>query len=205
VGRRTIFAALVACLAFFGGAAAASAADDALLAPAGTCTSADQLGLSQAAAEQSMLCLTNWARTKSGLPALTLSATLNAAGDAKLAADVTCGQFSHTPCGSPFSNVFATYLAGAHGYSIGENIAWGTGHYGTPRETMDGWLKSPGHRENILTAGFREIGIGYLADQTFQGYAGATLWSQEFGARDGQATPVSKKAAPPKRRTLRRR
>jgi uncharacterized protein YkwD len=209
VVRRIAFVTLFGCLTLLGAASAATAAEDALLAPAGTCPSADQLGLSQSAAQQSMLCLTNWARTKSGLPALQLDTTLNAAGNAKLTANVSCGEFSHTPCGKPFSDVFGTYLSGARGYSIGENIAWGTGHYGSPRETMDGWLKSPGHRANILTAAFRDIGIGYLANQTFQGYGGATLWSQEFGTRDGQAAttpaPAPKKPAPSKRRSLHRR
>src|SRR5262249_7581891 len=151
-----------------------------------------QLSLSQSAAQQSMLCLTNWARTKSGLPALQLNATLNAAGNSKLASDVECGQFSHTPCGNPFSDVFAAYLSGGNGYPIAETISWGTGHYGTPRETMDGWLKSPGHRENILTAAFRDLGIGYIANQNFQGYSGATLWSQEFGTRGAQAAAPKK-------------
>ena len=121
--RRTSFVALFSCLAFLGAASAASAADDPLLAPVGTCPSDGQLGLSQSAAQQSMLCLTNWARTKSGLPALQLNATLNAAGNAKLAADVSCGQFSHTPCGNPFSEVLATYLSGANGYSS-SNANW---------------------------------------------------------------------------------
>ena len=29
-----------------------------------------------------------------------------------------------------------------NGYRIGENIAWGTGSYGTPRQTMLAWLHS---------------------------------------------------------------
>ena len=58
---------------------------------------------------------------------------------------------------------------------------------------MNGWLHSTGHRENILRADYRELGIGYLADQTFQGYAGATLWSQEFGVR----TPAPATSSPP--------
>ncbi|MGZ4314260.1 MAG: CAP domain-containing protein [Gaiellaceae bacterium] len=40
-----------------------------------------------------------------------------------------------------------------------------------------------GHRKNILTPGFRELGIGYQPNETFQGYKDATLWSQEFGTR----------------------
>ena len=130
-----------------------------------------------------MLCLTNYARRQRGLAPLRLNVVLHAAGQAKLAADVSCGEFSHTPCGRAFTTVFASYLKGASSYRIGENIEWGTGGYGTPREAMNGWLHSAPHRENILAAGYAELGIGYLAEQAFQGSTGATLWSQEFGRR----------------------
>jgi len=161
-----------------------------------------------------MLCLTNYARAQEGLAPLQLSSALNAAGQAKLAADLTCGEFSHTPCGHPFDMVFATYLQGATSYDIGENIAWGTGDYGTPRSTMNGWLHSEGHRENILTAAYTDLGIGYVPNQTFQGYAGATLWSQEFGMRAPEAAqsaaavtakPVAKPAKKHRRRRTTRR
>jgi hypothetical protein len=61
---------------------------------------------------------------------------------------------------------------------------------------MNGWLHSDGHRENILTAAYTELGIGYLPGESFQGYSGATLWSQELGVRSPSATaaPV---ATPP--------
>jgi uncharacterized protein YkwD len=163
--------------------------DDPLLAPVGVC----QTGTPQ----ETMVCLTNYARTQSGLQALRANATLDAAGDAKLGADIKCGEFSHTPCGHPFESVFADYLAGAHGYSIGENIAWGTGSYGAARATMNSWLQSPGHRANILDGTFTEVGIGYLPNETFQGYGGATLWSQEFGTRSTPA-PAGKTAPAPK-------
>ena len=87
--------------------------------------------------------------------------------------------------------MFASYIQGATSYQIGENIAWGTGNFGTPRQTMNGWLHSAGHRENILTAAYAELGIGYLPAQTFQGYSGATLWSQEFGLRSPAATSTA--------------
>jgi Cysteine-rich secretory protein family len=121
---------------------------------------------------------------------------LDTAGTAKLGADLSCGEFSHTPCGNPFQSVFTDYLAGAAGYGIGENIAWGTGSYGTPRSTMDGWLNSTGHRANILTPSFTELGIGYLPDRSFLGYSGATLWSQEFGTRTPSATSAAPSATP---------
>lgn len=41
----------------------------------------------------------------------------------------------------------------------GENIAAG---YSTPQDAMVGWMGSAGHRANILSTGFREIGVGYV-------------------------------------------
>jgi uncharacterized protein YkwD len=201
----------VGALALASAAGAIPAADPyaALLAPSGTCgPAADQLGLDAATAQAAMQCLTNYARTQQGLPPLQLNATLNAAGQAKLKSDISCADFSHTPCGQPFDTVFAAYVQGATSYQIGENIAWGTGSYGTPRQAMNGWVHSAGHRENILTAAYAELGIGYLPGQTFQGYDGATLWSQEFGLRTLSANALSApkpvvKAKPKKRRSSR--
>ena len=150
-----------------------------------------------------MQCLTNFARAQEGLAPLQLNATLNAAGQAKLKSNVSCAEFSHTPCGQPFDTVFTAYVQGATSYQIGENILWGTGSNGTPRQAMNGWLHSTGHRENILSAAYAQLGIGYLPGQTFQGHDGATLWSQEFGLRTPTATvarPPAVKPAKPKKK-----
>ncbi len=136
-----------------------------------------------------MLCLTNYARRRAGLAPLRESPLLDRAGQAKLRADLACSELSHTPCGRPFRTVFASYLAGAEAYVVGENIAWATGELATPRQMMAGWLHSPHHRENILTARFRELGVGYLPGATFLGRAGVTLWAQEFGVRSPTQRP----------------
>jgi uncharacterized protein YkwD len=181
--------ALLACAlaAALGLAATAQAAGDryaALLAPSGTCgAAANRLDLDASTAQLAMQCLTNYARAQEGLAPLQLSPTLNAAGQAKLKSNVSCAEFSHTPCGQPFDRVFATYVRGATSYRIGENILWGTGSSGTPRQAMNRWLHSTAHRENILSAAYRQLGIGYLPGQTFQGHGRTTLWSQEFGLR----------------------
>src|SRR5438093_13788547 len=107
------------CCAFVTGTAVpgARSADDpyaALLAPSGVCgTAADQLSLERAAAQQAMTCLTNYARSQSGLTPLQHNSVLDDAGQAKLAADLSCAEFSHTPCGRPFTDVLAAYVAGA--------------------------------------------------------------------------------------------
>ena len=41
----------------------------------------------------------------------------------------------------------------------GENIAAG---YGSPAAVMNGWMNSSGHRSNILSSNYREIGIGHF-------------------------------------------
>jgi hypothetical protein len=192
-------------MALAGGASAAEDPYAALLAPTGTCGADDQLGLDAATARHLMACLTNYARAQSGLKPLRLASLLNAAGDAKLAADVSCRAFTHDPCGRPFDSVFAAYVRGATSYRLGENIAWGTGSLGTPRQIMSSWLHSPGHRVNILTPGFTELGIGYLPDQTFLGYGGATLWSQQFGARSPAQGSVTQQAALKKKHPSRKR
>ena len=43
--------------------------------------------------------------------------------------------------------------------SAAENIAWG---YPTPEAVVDGWMASPGHRTNILSTSYRELGNGYV-------------------------------------------
>ena len=185
-GRRLILPlALAVAAALSVGASRASAnPTSSLLAPSGVCgPAADQLNLDQSTAQKAMLCLTNYARIHSGLKRLVGNAMLNQAGEAKLNADVSCGEFTHTPCSKPFDVVFAAYLTGARAYALGENIAWGTGSFGTPRETMNAWIHSSEHLRNILSPAFHELGIGYLPGQTFQGMTGATLWSQEFATR----------------------
>ncbi|NEP19230.1 MAG: hypothetical protein F6J97_20420, partial [Leptolyngbya sp. SIO4C1] len=59
--------------------------------------------------------------------------------------------------------------------AIGENIAAG---YSTPRAVFDGWMASSGHRANILSDRFSEIGFGsYRSPNSTYG----TYWVQHFG------------------------
>lgn len=61
---------------------------------------------------------------------------------------------------------------------VSENIAAG---FGTPQAVFNGWMDSPGHRKNILSATNWETGIGY-----FKGSGSYTrYWVQDFGRRSG--------------------
>ncbi len=56
--------------------------------------------------------------------------------------------------------------------AAGENIAQGQP---SPEEVVDAWMNSPGHRRNILSNNFTEIGVGYAEDEQEQ-----TFWTQMF-------------------------
>ncbi len=73
--------------------------------------------------------------------------------------------FSHCDLDTKTSPFDRMQAAGYSYYSAGENIAAG---YGTPAEVMNGWMNSSGHRQNILSASYREIGVGYVYQPTDQ-------------------------------------
>lgn len=79
--------------------------------------------------------------------------------------------FSHTSptYGSPF-NMMKT--VGVHYSKAGENIASG---YKTPEAVVSGWMKSPGHRANILSTKYGKIGVGYA-----KGGKSGAYWVQWF-------------------------
>lgn len=81
--------------------------------------------------------------------------------------------------------------------SAGENIAWG---YPNPAAVMAAWMASSGHRANILSSTFREMGNGYYNQAGDQGNVRRTsttgctpnifnegpfshYWTQNFGKR----------------------
>ena len=69
------------------------------------------------------------------------------------------------------------------GYELGENIGYGTLWLAQPRSIVAAWMASPGHRANILNAGFRDSGIGVFAHAPAsfaRGQSGA-IYTQDFG------------------------
>jgi len=63
--------------------------------------------------------------------------------------------------------------------SQGENIAQG---YSGATEVMNGWMNSPGHRDNILRGSFTRIGIGYVESGNY--------WVQIFAGYSGDSVPA---------------
>lgn len=125
-----------------------------------------------------MRCLVNRARTQRGFDSLAAPASLARAAAHKSADILRCSEFSHEACGREFT--YWIERSGYRGCREGENIAYGSGSYSTPRAIFTLWMHSSGHRENILGP-YEDIGIG-LQVGALEGNRGAHVWTQEFGA-----------------------
>ena len=132
-----------------------------------------------------VLCLHNRVRTEHGLPALRENKRLRRAAVAHSKDMVRDGFFEHTtPQGVTMVEriLRARYVREDQGWAFGENLAWGTGSFGTPRGAVEAWMDSPGHRANLLRAAYREVGIGVVLGVPVSDAAGAT-YTVDFGVR----------------------
>jgi uncharacterized protein YkwD len=156
----------------------------------------DDVSPADAGAVAATLCLLNEQRADNGLKALSGSAVLDrAAGD--YAADmVKRGFFDHVSPGggTMLDRIKAAGWVPNGTWSAGENIAWGSGSLATPASIVDGWMHSAGHRANILTASFTQIGIGIADGAPQSGIRGGGTYVTDFTS--GGATASSTASAP---------
>jgi uncharacterized protein YkwD len=135
-----------------------------------------------------VLCLHNAERARHGLPQLSENPRLRRAAERHSSHMVDAHFFDHTtPAGATMVDRIRRtgYTSGARGWSLGENIAWGTGRLATAAQIHRSWMRSPGHRANILQRAFREIGIGIGAGVPVRlsaSQSGAT-YTTDFGFR----------------------
>jgi len=121
--------------------------------------------------EKEVVTLVNQERAKQGLAPLKENVKLSSVARTKSEDMVAKNYFSHTSptYGSPFDMMKQfgiTYTA------AGENIAMGQQ---TAASVMSSWMNSPGHRANILSGNFTEIGVGVAKDKS-----GTIYWTQQF-------------------------
>ena len=77
-----------------------------------------------------------------------------------------------------------TAAAGDDNNRIGENIAAGQR---TPEDVVKGWIKSPGHRRNMLDPNYQYLGVGFHEQNPDKGSENYQYyWTQDFG---GGGTP----------------
>jgi uncharacterized protein YkwD len=153
--------------------AAHAASPTAHAAPAATVT-----GASASAEVATMRRMINETRRRAGLPKLRASRKLDRAARLKLHRIDACHQFSHTPCGSPFTSTFRA--AGGRRATMGENLAWGTSYLAAAPAILQSWMASPGHRANILRGKFRYGGFA-VGTVTLAGVGAVRLWVNTFG------------------------
>jgi uncharacterized protein YkwD len=134
---------------------------------------------------QSILCLLNVERTTRGLVALRSNQRLARASVGHSSDMVRHMYFGHdTPQGvSLLDRVRSTgYLKSRSDWTVGENIAWGSGTLGSAQALVDAWMKSPPHRANILQRRYREIGVGLVLGAPTPGVSGvAVTATTDFG------------------------
>jgi uncharacterized protein YkwD len=145
--------------------------------------------ISRPALQKATLCLLNEERAAEGLRPLRHHKKLQKAALRFSKTMVKEQFFDHvSPEGSTLASRVrhVKYMKGARRWSVGENIAWGTGTRATPIAIVDAWMHSPGHKANILDPTFNEIGIGIAPGAPVatasSGSVGAT-YTTDFGFR----------------------
>lgn len=171
-------------------ALAAPLAGASLIAPPAACPGQNSEAASAATQEQTMLCMTNFARQEVGEGTLEDVAPLQESAAEKARDIIACDSFSHYACGREFSYwIRETGYMSAQCWRVGENLAWGTEEYGTVRSIFRAWMRSPEHRANILGA-YSQVGID-LRTGDLSGRPGTRVWAQHFGSHCEDPPPAS--------------
>lgn len=121
--------------------------------------------------EDQVITLVNNERAKRGLTTLTKNWQLSRVARYKSQDMINKSYFSHTSptYGSPFTMM---QNFGIRFSAAGENIAMGQS---TPQAVMNAWMNSPGHRSNILSPSYNQIGVGMAKSSS-----GVVYWTQMF-------------------------
>ena len=179
-GHRTRISILALALAF-GAMSVFAAGVGAASQPVRTLAAADQL-------ETQVLVELNGIRRRHGLTPLRLSRPLSTAADAHSRAMGRFGFFDHdSRDGSEFWERVQRYYGpdGYKSWSVGENLLWSSGTL-SAAAALKLWMGSPGHRKNILTARWREIGLSALEVRAAPGVYGGrdvVIITTDFGVR----------------------
>jgi hypothetical protein len=148
-----------------------------------------------------LLADTNASRAANGVASLNLNSRLDAAAQASADDMAARDYWSHnTPEGNP-----PWIWVNAQGYSyqkLGQNLATG---FSDEQSTINGWMNSPPHRENLLDPAFTDVGFGFANNPNYTAAGGGpmTIVVAFYGepkvlaaSTPAPAAPASKPAAP---------
>jgi len=118
-----------------------------------------------------LLADTNAQRSANGTSTLSLNDKLDTAAQAKADDMATRDYWSHyTPEGNP-----PWVFVSNQGYSyqkLGENLATG---FSDEQSTINGWMASPPHRENLLDPDFSDVGFGFANNPDYTAAGGGPM------------------------------
>jgi uncharacterized protein YkwD len=147
----------------------------------------------RAALEASVVREMNRVRAARGLSPLRAAPALRTAARSHSQSMLAHGFFSHDSAdGTAFSERIRRYYtnAGYARWSVGEALMASQARAVDAEAIVTAWLDSPSHRTIILSATWRDTGIGVLyapsAPATFGG-AEAIVVTADFGLREGRA------------------
>jgi uncharacterized protein YkwD len=116
---------------------------------------------------------TNAERARRGVPPLFSSPRLMRAAQIHAEQMMRAGRLDHELPRAKYPRAEDRLEAVKYAWrSWAENVAYGPD---TPDAVMRMWMKSPGHRANILNGHVTEVGVGYSRDKK-----GRTYWVQVF-------------------------
>jgi uncharacterized protein YkwD len=119
------------------------------------------------AVESEVVRLLNGIRASQGLAALRADSELNDAADSHSRGMVSSGVFSHDSASGTRCDVRIRKFVKAR--MVGETISWlaGTPAAQQAQRTVDLWMNSPPHRQTLLTAAFKRIGVSRKGGKMF--------------------------------------
>jgi uncharacterized protein YkwD len=166
-----------------------------VFAPSATNASAATSVRPRDSLEDSLINRINNVRRAHGLRPLSLSPALTKAATRHANSMGNTGYFKHelyTPTKQNTWTGFSTWIRwywpgpGYTSWSAGENLAWGAPDI-SAGQTVRRWMDSPPHRANLLTAGWRRVGLAAVHVTGPTGYFGSwsdvTIVVADFGRR----------------------
>ncbi len=120
---------------------------------------------------------TNDKRTQNGVSNLQNNSALNAAAQAKANDMIAQNYWSHTTPDGRQPWIFMD-SAGYKYQKAGENLAYG---FATSSDTINGWMNSQTHKDNMLDSGFSEVGFGFANGENFNNSGEETVVVAMYG------------------------
>ena len=132
-------------------------------------------------AEKLTLDLHNKTRKENGLKPLCMDPTLTKAAREHSKDMIRRGYFGHNSPEGESSGERLRRL-GYDWSATGENLAWGSGSFSIAKNRFQAWMRSEGHRLNIFSQKYEEVGVGVIKGKSRKGEKEQTFYTVDFGS-----------------------